>query len=136
MNPITSSVALETYIKDMCKNKRHLKNHDGETVLSLFFAFGAARKRDDLLVKHDFDDSDTLDDIAECMAQTQDSVEEPKVFVKNKDNAAKTLDKPALVEEYVNKLYHDIESPLFHGFTIEMKTAMVNRLIMDSFFGD
>lgn len=134
MKEMTSSAALETYIKEMCKNKRVCAtNVDGAgTTVSIFVGFGVARETDTIQDELDFDAP--LSQLEEDMLLSQDLhfMDDPKIFVTDREQAGKSKDKAVLVDEFVTKLYHDERSPYYHGFTVEMKTSIVQRLMMET----
>lgn len=126
MTRINNSVELLKYVKQCAAD---MNNWDG-TSLSVRLAFGARRQNDPSRDSGHFK-RDYKDFTDEELALSQVLKDEPREKYNGKEASRLSKDKPRKVGAWLDRLYTDDESPIFHGFLNEMRSIMSNTLLFD-----
>ena len=126
LNKLNNSIELLTLIKECAANKNNWKN---SKTLVVRIGVGVKRHDDELLSCDDLVPTGILG--LEELRCSQDPKDDPREKFNSSRVSVSQKDKPRLVNIFMEKLYNDPASPLYHGFVDEMHHYMSQTLRFD-----
>jgi hypothetical protein len=130
MTRLNNSTDLEEFIVEMAQVKKNwtvVPNLDTTSELNIRLAFGR-RLLNDPVVSSSYFREEGYDLTIEEQKLSQSMKDEPREKYNAKVASKLQKDKPVRVNAFLDRMYLDNQSPVFHGFLNEMRTLMGNTL--------
>ena len=134
MTRLNNSTNLEEFIVEMAQVKKNwtvVPNLDTTSELNIRLAFGRRLLNDPVVSSSYFREEGFELTIAE-QNLLQSTKDEPREKYNAKVASKLQKDKPVRVKAFLDRMYLDNKSPVFHGFLNEMRTLMGNTLKFDN----
>ena len=126
MSKISSSIDLFKMIKKAAANE---KNWNSSTHLNLRIGFGTRVIHDPVCTPNDFKSNGELEN--EELLFSQQSKDDAREKFVGKKQSSVLKDTARIFDDYLDRLYCDEESPLFHGFLKEMRNTLKDTLLLN-----
>ena len=129
---INTTSEFVSFLKEEAKVEKNWV--DNKTTMRIRVALGARREEDPACVANDIQSMGELLPTEELFLQEQ--LDQPIKYFSGKATSKTVKSRPAAIERFLDHLYNNIDSQLYHGFTMEMKAVMRSTFICEREFYD
>ena len=127
LNQINDTEELVKFLKDTAKKPANWYDKD---TMQFRVALGARRESSPVCTKANFRREGVLLPMEELFSQ--EVFDQPYNIFNGKSKSNGTKSKPMEIKCFLDHLYNNESTQLFHGFVMEMKVVMKNSLMCDS----